>query len=51
MSRRKLYSNGKPRFIQIRGISLEADPQKFTLYAKNTDVPGYDGVTRVVIGN
>ncbi|HVL21115.1 MAG TPA: phosphoglycerate dehydrogenase, partial [Amaricoccus sp.] len=27
-----IYSDGKPRFIQIKGINLEAEPMKFMLY-------------------
>ena len=26
-----VFSDGKPRFIQIKGIGLEAEPQKFML--------------------
>ena len=35
-----IYSDGKPRFIQIKGINLEAEPMKFMLYTTNTDTPG-----------
>ena len=35
-----IYSDGKPRFIQIKGINLEAEPMRFMLYTTNTDTPG-----------
>ena len=38
-----VFSDGKPRFIQIKGIGLEAEPQPFMLYTTNTDEPGYIG--------
>ncbi|MGB0928190.1 MAG: phosphoglycerate dehydrogenase [Pikeienuella sp.] len=38
-----VFSDGKPRFIQIKGIGLEAEPQPFMLYTTNADVPGYIG--------
>lgn len=38
-----VFSDGKPRFIQIKGIGLEAEPQPFMLYTSNADGPGYIG--------
>ena len=46
-----IYSDGRPRFIQIKGINLEAEPQEFMLYTTNTDRPGYIGALGTVLGN
>ena len=46
-----IYSDGKPRFIQIKGINLEAEPQKFMLYTNNTDAPGYIGALGTTLGD
>ncbi len=46
-----IYSDGKPRFIQIEEINLEAEPQKFMLYTANMDEPGYVGALGTVLGN
>jgi D-3-phosphoglycerate dehydrogenase len=46
-----IYSDGKPRFIQIKGINLEAEPQKFMLYTTNADVPGYIGALGTALGD
>jgi D-3-phosphoglycerate dehydrogenase len=46
-----IYSDGKPRFIQIKGINLEAEPQKFMLYTMNADVPGYIGALGTALGD
>jgi D-3-phosphoglycerate dehydrogenase / 2-oxoglutarate reductase len=45
-----IYSDGKPRFIQIKGIGLEAEPMKHMLYTTNTDVPGYIGALGMKLG-
>ncbi len=45
-----IYSDGKPRFIQIKGINLEAEPMKFMLYTTNTDTPGYIGALGTKLG-
>ena len=45
-----IYSDGKPRFIQIKGINLEADPQPFMLYTTNSDIPGYIGALGTTLG-
>ncbi|MGB0506102.1 MAG: phosphoglycerate dehydrogenase [Pikeienuella sp.] len=45
-----VYSDGKPRIIQIKGIGLEAEPQKFMLYTTNADVPGYIGALGTTLG-
>jgi len=46
-----IYSDGKPRFIQIKGINLEAEPMKFMLYTTNTDTPGYIGALGTKLGS
>ncbi|MEM7238050.1 MAG: phosphoglycerate dehydrogenase [Pseudomonadota bacterium] len=38
-----VFSDGRPRFIQIKGIGMEAEPQPNMLYTVNTDEPGYIG--------
>jgi len=45
-----IYSDGKPRFIQIKGINLEAEPQPFMLYTTNADLPGYIGALGTTLG-
>ena len=45
-----IYSDGKPRFIQIKGINLEAEPMKFMLYTTNADTPGYIGALGTKLG-
>ena len=46
-----IYSDGKPRFIQIKGINLEAEPQPFMIYATNQDSPGFIGSLGTELGN
>jgi D-3-phosphoglycerate dehydrogenase len=46
-----IYSDGKPRFIQIKGIGLEAEPMPFMLYTTNTDTPGYIGALGTKLGS
>jgi len=38
-----VFSDGRPRFIQIKGIGMEAEPHPHMLYTVNTDEPGYIG--------
>ncbi len=45
-----IYSDGKPRFIQIKGIGLEAEPMPYMLYTTNTDTPGYIGALGTRLG-
>ncbi|MHA3914633.1 phosphoglycerate dehydrogenase [Halovulum sp. GXIMD14793] len=45
-----IYSDGKPRFIQIKGINLEAEPTTHMLYTTNTDTPGYIGALGTKLG-
>ncbi|MEM8571821.1 MAG: phosphoglycerate dehydrogenase [Pseudomonadota bacterium] len=46
-----IYSDGKPRFIQIKGINLEAEPMEHMLYTTNTDMPGYIGSLGTKLGD
>ncbi len=46
-----VYSDGKPRFIQIKGINLEAEPMPFMLYTTNNDAPGYIGALGMKTGD
>ena len=46
-----VFSDGKPRFIQIRGIDLEAEPQPFMLYTRNEDLPCYIGALGTKLGD
>ncbi len=45
-----IYSDGKPRFVQIKGIGLEAEPMRYMLYTTNTDTPGYIGALGTKLG-
>ena len=45
-----VFSDNKPRIIQIKGIDLEADPQPFMLYTTNNDQPGYIGALGAKLG-
>ncbi len=35
-----VFSDGKPRFIQIKGINIDAEVGRHMLYTTNEDVPG-----------
>ncbi len=45
-----IYSDGRPRIIQIKGIGLEAEPQPYMIYTTNTDEPGYIGALGTKLG-
>jgi D-3-phosphoglycerate dehydrogenase len=45
-----IYSDGKARFIQIKGINLESEPMEHMLYTTNTDTPGYIGALGTKLG-
>jgi D-3-phosphoglycerate dehydrogenase len=45
-----VFSDGKPRIIQIKGINMEAEPMPFMLYTVNTDTPGYIGALGTRLG-
>jgi D-3-phosphoglycerate dehydrogenase len=38
-----VFSDGKPRFIQIKGITIDAEVGEHMLYTTNKDVPGIIG--------
>ena len=46
-----VFSDGKPRIIQIKGINLEAEFGSHMLYVTNADKPGFIGALGMVLGN
>ncbi|MBS1302370.1 phosphoglycerate dehydrogenase [Loktanella sp. SALINAS62] len=46
-----VFSDGKPRFIQIKGINVDAEIGRHMLYTTNLDVPGIIGVLGQTLGN
>jgi D-3-phosphoglycerate dehydrogenase / 2-oxoglutarate reductase len=44
------FSDGKPRFIQIKGINLDAEVGQHMLYTTNGDTPGIIGLLGTVFG-
>ncbi len=45
-----VFSDGKPRFIQIKGINIDAEIGEHMLYTTNEDVPGIIGTLGVTMG-
>ncbi|MDA9810328.1 phosphoglycerate dehydrogenase, partial [Planktomarina temperata] len=45
-----VFSDGKPRFIQIKGINVDAEIGRHMLYTTNNDVPGIIGVLGSTMG-
>ena len=45
-----VFSDGKPRFIQIKGINLDAEVGQHMLYTTNADAPGIIGLLGTVCG-
>lgn len=45
-----VFSDGKPRFIQIRGINVDAEIGAHMLYTRNKDVPGVIGTLGTTLG-
>jgi len=45
-----VFSDGKPRFIQIKGINLDAEVGEHMLYTTNKDVPGIIGLLGTICG-
>lgn len=45
-----VFSDGKPRIIQIKGIYVDADISRFMLYSTNKDVPGIIGGMGTILG-
>ena len=46
-----VYSDGKPRIIQVKGINMEAELGKHMLYITNEDKPGFIGRLGTLLGN
>jgi len=44
------FSDGKPRFIQIKGINIDAEIGRHMLYTTNEDVPGIIGLLGMTLG-
>jgi D-3-phosphoglycerate dehydrogenase len=44
------FSDGKPRFIQIKGINLDAEVGRHMLYTTNADAPGIIGLLGTLCG-
>ncbi|MEM8592352.1 MAG: phosphoglycerate dehydrogenase [Pseudomonadota bacterium] len=45
-----VFSDGKPRFIQIKGIQIDAEIGRHMLYTTNEDVPGIIGLLGNTMG-
>ncbi len=45
-----VFSDGKPRFIQIKGITIDAEIGAHMLYTTNADVPGIIGMLGQTMG-
>jgi len=45
-----VFSDGKPRFIQIKGITIDAEVGAHMLYTTNRDVPGIIGALGQTLG-
>jgi D-3-phosphoglycerate dehydrogenase len=45
-----VFSDGKPRFIQIKGINIDAEIGRHMLYTTNEDVPGIIGTLGRTMG-
>ncbi|WP_347267369.1 phosphoglycerate dehydrogenase [Paracoccus sp. (in: a-proteobacteria)] len=46
-----VFSDHKPRFIQIRGINVDAEIGEHMLYTRNRDVPGVIGALGMTLGD
>ncbi len=46
-----VFSDGKPRIIQIKGINMEAELAEKMLYVTNRDRPGFVGDLGTTLGN
>ncbi|MER0238271.1 phosphoglycerate dehydrogenase [Fulvimarina sp. MAC8] len=45
-----VFSDGKPRFIQIKGINIDAEIGEHMVYTTNNDAPGIIGLLGTVFG-
>ncbi len=46
-----VFSDGKPRIIQVKGINMEAELGRHMLYVTNEDRPGFIGSLGTILGN
>ncbi|MBM9593499.1 phosphoglycerate dehydrogenase [Roseitranquillus sediminis] len=46
-----VFSDGKPRFIQIKGVNIDAEIGEHMLYTTNWDVPGIIGTLGATLGD
>ncbi|WP_137388149.1 phosphoglycerate dehydrogenase [Rhodoligotrophos defluvii] len=46
-----VFSDGKPRIIQIKGINMEAELGRHMLYVTNEDKPGFIGALGTLLGS
>ncbi|MEO1492913.1 MAG: phosphoglycerate dehydrogenase [Pseudomonadota bacterium] len=46
-----VFSDNKPRFIQIKGINMEAEPAPHMIYTVNDDAPGFIGAVGTKFGD
>jgi D-3-phosphoglycerate dehydrogenase len=46
-----VFSDAKPRFIQIKGINLDAEVGRHMVYTTNRDVPGIIGTLGNILGD
>ena len=46
-----VFSDGKPRFIQIKGINLDAEVGRYMLYTTHRDIPGMIGLLGNTLSN
>jgi D-3-phosphoglycerate dehydrogenase len=46
-----VFSDGKPRFIQIKGINIDAEIGEHMVYTTNEDVPGIIGTLGTILGS
>ncbi|CAE7197297.1 purA [Symbiodinium microadriaticum] len=46
-----VFSDGSARFIQIKGIDMEAAPTEYMLYVNNRDEPGFIGAVGSMLGD
>jgi D-3-phosphoglycerate dehydrogenase len=45
-----VFSDGKPRFIQVKGLNIDSEISEHMIYTTNKDVPGIIGVLGGVLG-
>ncbi|MBL4758703.1 MAG: phosphoglycerate dehydrogenase [Rhizobiales bacterium] len=46
-----VFSDGRPRLIQVKGINMEAELGEHMLYITNEDKPGFIGALGVILGD